>query len=74
MRFFLLTLLISYLISPYKLKIWREYRGLTTQELADAVGILQAYLSKIENGNKEGSLKVWKSLSLKLNADLELLV
>ncbi|MFC0035865.1 hypothetical protein [Cardiobacterium valvarum] len=34
----------------------------------------QAYLSEIETGKKEDSLKVWKHLSAALDADLELLV
>lgn len=57
-----------------RLKAWREYRALTMQELAEAAEISQAYLSEIETGKKEGSLKVWKRLSAALNADLELLV
>lgn len=60
--------------SENKLKVWREYRGFSSQELAHAVGISQAYLSEIENGKKEGALRIWKKLAHALNADLELLV
>ena len=60
--------------SENKLRVWREYRGFSAQDLAQAAGISQAYLSEIETGKKEGSLKVWKRLSAALDADLELLV
>ena len=60
--------------SENKLRVWREYRGFSAQDLAQAAGISQAYLSEIETGKKEGSLKVWQRLSAVLDADLELLV
>jgi DNA-directed RNA polymerase specialized sigma subunit len=32
--------------------VWREFRGLTSKQLAEAAGISQAYLSQIETGNQ----------------------
>ena len=56
------------------LKVWREYRGLTQQQAADAAGISKAYLSQIEGGKRQGSAKVLKSLAKALNVDLDDLV
>ncbi len=53
------------------LKVWREYRGFTGVELAKKVGISSAYLSDIENGKKDGSIKVLKSLAKELNVDID---
>lgn len=57
------------------LKVWREYRGLTQEQLAEAVGgISKAYISEIENGKKTGSLKVFKAIAVALNIDVEMIV
>ncbi len=53
------------------LKVWREYRGYTGIELAKKVGISSAYLSDIENGKKDGSIKVLKALAKALNVDID---
>ncbi len=37
-------------------KVWREFRGLTQQQLADAAGISKPYLSQIETGKRKGTL------------------
>lgn len=60
--------------SDSRLRVWREYRGLTMQELADAIGVSQSYISEIESGKKDGSLKVLKKISQVLKVDLDLLV
>lgn len=57
-----------------RLKIWREYRGLTMQELADKAEISQSYLLELKNNKREDALKIWKKLGEILKADLELLV
>lgn len=55
-------------------KILRKHRGLTQEELAHAAGISRSYLTEIETGAKEGSLRTMKSLSIALNVDLSALV
>lgn len=35
-------------------RVWREQRGLTQQQLADAAGISTPYLSQIESGKRTG--------------------
>ena len=60
--------------SDNRITVWREYRGLTMSALAEAAGISQSYLSDIENGKKDGSIKVLKRIAQALNADLDLIV
>ncbi len=39
-------------------KVWREYREMTQQALAQAAGISASYLSQIETGKREGTTAV----------------
>ncbi len=57
-----------------RLRVWREYRGLTMRALADATGVSQSYISEIESSKKDGSIKVLKRIASVLKADLDLLV
>jgi DNA-binding XRE family transcriptional regulator len=52
-------------------KVWREYRGLTQQQLADAAGISKPYLSQIETGKRKGSADVLSALAKALKVTLE---
>jgi DNA-binding XRE family transcriptional regulator len=52
-------------------KVWREYRGMTQQELADAAGISAAYLSQIETGKRAGKTAVLQSIARAMNLDLD---
>jgi DNA-binding XRE family transcriptional regulator len=40
------------------IKVWREYRGLNQQQLAEMVGISTPYLSQIETGKRTGTTEV----------------
>ena len=42
--------------------------------LAEAAGFSQSYLSDIENGKKDGSVKVLKRIAQALNTDVDLIV
>ena len=55
-------------------KVWREYRGLTQAALARAARITPAYLSQIETGAHEGSVRVLTALARTLQVDVEDLV
>lgn len=57
-----------------KLKIWREYRGFTLRDLARTSKCSPAYISEIESGRKDGSLRIMKALSVALQLELEDLV
>ena len=52
-------------------KVWREYRGLTQQELARAAGISASYLSQIEGGKREGSTAVLQAIARAMDLTLD---
>jgi DNA-binding XRE family transcriptional regulator len=59
----------------HPLKVLREYRGMTQEELAEAAGgISRVYISDIELGKKNGSAKVLRALAHVLQVDMEMLV
>lgn len=53
------------------LKVWREYRGLTQEQLAAKVGKQGSWLAKIENGKLEGGIQVWRKLAAALEVELD---
>jgi len=55
------------------IKLWREHRGLTQQELADRVGISKPYLSQIESGKRQGTVETLSAIARALDVSLELL-
>ena len=52
------------------IKVWRQHRGLSQHQLADAAGISQAYLAQIETGKREGGLSVYQTIAAVLSLDL----
>lgn len=60
--------------SDNKIGTWREYRNMTMTALAAAVGVSQGYISDIESGKKDGSVKVIKAIAEALDADIELII
>lgn len=55
------------------IKIIRKYRGLTQDDLAQAAGISRPYLTEIETGRKNGSVKAMRALADALNVSLDAL-
>ena len=53
------------------IKVWREYRGLTQQQLADRIGISKPYLSQLETGKRTGTAEVLSAIAEALNVSLE---
>jgi len=53
------------------IKVWREYRGLTQQQLADFVRISKPYLSQIETGKRTGTTDVLAAIAKALDVSLE---
>ena len=53
------------------IKVWREYRGLTQQQVADAIQISKPYLSQIETGKRTGTTDVLSAIAEVLNISLE---
>jgi DNA-binding XRE family transcriptional regulator len=56
------------------LRVWREYRGLTQQQVAEAAGISKPYLSQLESGQRKGTTEVLQAIAKVLNVDLDDLV
>jgi DNA-binding XRE family transcriptional regulator len=52
-------------------KVWREYRGLTQQQLADLVGISKPYLSQLETGKRAGTTDVLSAIAKALDISLD---
>lgn len=55
-------------------KLWRDYRGLTQQELADQAGISKPYLSQIESGKRQGTVETLAAIARALDVPLDVLV
>ncbi len=55
-------------------RVWRAHRGLKGKDLAATADISQAYLSDIERGRREGSLRVMARLARALGVQLDDLV
>jgi DNA-binding Xre family transcriptional regulator len=55
-------------------RVWRDFRGMTSKDLAKAIGISAAYLSEIETGKKPGSLDAMKRIADALEVPLDNLV
>jgi DNA-binding XRE family transcriptional regulator len=55
-------------------RVWREHRGLTQQQLAGAAGISVPYLSQIESGKRKGSTRVLAALAATLHLSVDDLV
>jgi len=53
------------------IKVWREYRGLTQQQLADKVKISKPYLSQIETGKRTGKTEILSAIAKALDVSLD---
>jgi DNA-binding XRE family transcriptional regulator len=49
------------------LRIWREYRKLTQEQLAKKSKVSRALIAAIETNRKSGSATTWKKLAAALN-------
>jgi DNA-binding XRE family transcriptional regulator len=56
------------------LRVWREFRGMTAAQLATAVQITPAHISKLESGKGDPSVMLLKKLARTLRVDMETLV
>lgn len=54
-------------------KLWREQRGLTQQELAARAGISKPYLSQIETGKRQGRVDTLSAIARSLEVPLDVL-
>ena len=56
------------------IRVWRQYRALTQQQLAEKVGISKPYLSQLESGKRNGTTDMLKNIAKALDVGLEDLV
>lgn len=55
-------------------KVWRDYRGLGQQQLAEMVGISTPYLSQIETGKRSGTAEMLRAIATALGVGLNEIV
>lgn len=56
------------------IRVWREFRGLTSAQLATACGVSAAAISQLEAGKRRPSVALLKKLAAALRVDLEQLL
>lgn len=56
------------------IRVWREYRGLTQQQVAEKAGISKPYLSQLESGKRNGTTDILKNIAQALHVGLDELV
>lgn len=56
------------------IRVWREYRGVSQQELAQRAGISVPYLSQLEKEKRKGSFEVLTAIARALKVSLDDLV
>lgn len=53
-------------------KVWRKYRGLTQEQLANAVGVTKQYIGQMEKGSQaSGKLETLRRVAEALSVDLD---
>ena len=52
------------------IRIIRKFRGLTQKDLAEQAGISRPYLTEIETGKKDGSMRAMRAIASALNVDV----
>ena len=55
----------------HPIRVWREYRGLGLNALADRAKVARGYLSEIENGKKTGSMAALRRVADALKIALD---
>lgn len=53
------------------IRVWRQYRGLTLDQLAAKTGLAANYLSQIETGKRVGTVDKLKAIAEALNLTLD---
>src|SRR5258708_2056770 len=59
--------LISLEITERRLRVWREHRKLTQEQLAKKARVSRALIAAIETKRKTGSVGTWKKLGAALD-------
>lgn len=56
------------------IRVLREYRGMTQQQLANAAGITRVMVTHIESKRRIGSIETLKAVANALGVDLDMIV
>lgn len=62
------------LAGEHPVRIWREFRGLSMQDLAGKAEVAQSYISEIETGKKPGSIATMKAIATALGVTVDDLI
>jgi DNA-binding XRE family transcriptional regulator len=62
------------LAGEHPVRIWREHRGLSMQDLAGKAEVAQSYISEIETGKKPGSLAAMNAIATALGVTVDDLI
>jgi len=54
-----------------KIKVWREYRGISQATLAEKANMAQASIAQMEGGKRIGSVATLKKIAQVLRLDLD---
>jgi DNA-binding XRE family transcriptional regulator len=54
-----------------KVRVWREYRGMSARELAEAADLAPPYISQLETGKREGTIETFKKIAAALRVDID---
>jgi DNA-binding XRE family transcriptional regulator len=56
------------------MRVWREYRRMTQDQLAQAAGVRRAYVAQLEGGRRRGSTPVLARIARALGVDIDDLI
>ena len=59
------------LAGEHPLRVWRQHKGLTLDQLAEKVGVSRAHLSHMETGRRKGSVGVLSGCAKVLGVTVE---
>lgn len=58
----------------HPIRAWRKYKNIKMNQLASKSGVSSAYLSQIENGNRNPTIETLKAIASALEVELEVLI
>ncbi|MDE2597318.1 MAG: helix-turn-helix transcriptional regulator [Sphingomonadales bacterium] len=61
-------------VGESRLRAWRRHRGMTLEELGNAVGKPKSFLSQIEIGKSFGKPGLWRKLARALQTEIEAII
>jgi transcriptional regulator with XRE-family HTH domain len=54
-----------------KLRVWREHRGMSGKQLAEATGLAAPYISQLDTGKGEEAIETFKKIAAALSVDID---